>query len=115
MSPLDVSKATQITSAEAFDRWLRKHGESEREVIVGIYKKGSGKQTVTFEALLETAFCHGWVDTQTKRIDNERYALRFAPRRKNSNWSDRNRGIVRRLRDEGRLTEPGIASLPTDL
>ncbi len=115
MSPLDVSEALPISTAEAFDRWLRRHGGSEREVIIGIYKKGSGKQTVTFETLLETAFCHGWVDTQTKRIDDERYALRFVPRRKVSNWSDRNRQIVRRLRDEGRLAEAGIASLPADL
>jgi len=79
------------------------------------YTRKAPGSTVTFETLLETAFCHGWVDTQTKRIDDERYALRFVPRRKVSNWSDRNRQIVRRLRDEGRLTEAGIASLPADL
>ena len=87
----------------------------ERELVVAIYKKASGKQTVSFDELLETAFCHGWVDTQTKSIDVERYAIRFVPRKPGSNWSARNREIVRRLLREGRLTPAGMASLPADL
>ena len=91
MSPLDVSQATPFSSANQFDRWLQEHGATERELIVAIFKKASGKQTVTFDELLETALCHGWVDTQTKGIDVERYAIRFVPRRPGSNWSPTNR------------------------
>ena len=65
--------------------------------------------------LQEVATCHGWVDTQTKRIDDERYAIRFVPRRPGSNWNEGNRAIARRLLAEGRLTPAGIASLPVDL
>jgi len=115
MSPLDVAQAMPVDAADAFDRWLREHGATERETIVAIYKKTSGMQTVTFDALLETAFCHGWVDTQTKSIDEERYAIRFVPRRPGSNWSPRNREIVRRLLREGRITALGTATLPPDL
>ena len=115
MSPLDVSQATPVSSAEEFDRWLRDNGAAEREQIVAIYKKASGQQTVTFEELLDTALCHGWVDTQTKGIDDQRYAIRFAPRRPGSNWSDTNRERVRRLQREHRLTPAGEAVLPADL
>jgi uncharacterized protein YdeI (YjbR/CyaY-like superfamily) len=115
MSPLDVSRAVQVDSVAAFDRWLGEHGATERERIVAIYKKDSGKQSVTFDELLETAFCHGWIDTQTKGIDDERYAIRFVPRRPGSNWSARNREIVRRLLTEGRMTAAGEAVLPPDL
>jgi uncharacterized protein YdeI (YjbR/CyaY-like superfamily) len=115
MSPLDVSQATPVASTEEFDRWLREHGDSEPQRIVAIYKKASGKQTVTFEELLDTALCHGWVDTQTKGIDAERYAIRFVPRRPGSNWSATNRERVRRLLREGRLTPAGEALLPPDL
>jgi uncharacterized protein YdeI (YjbR/CyaY-like superfamily) len=115
MSPLDVSQAKPIASADEFDGWLRAHGADERELIVAIYKKASGKQTVTFDGLLETALCHGWVDTQTKGIDDERYAIRFVPRRPGSNWSAINRGIVQRLVQEGRMTPAGEAVLPGDL
>lgn len=115
MSPLDVSRAQQMRSAAEFARWLSEHGAAERELIVAIYKKASGKQTVTFDQLLETALCHGWVDTQTKGIDDERYAIRFVPRRPGSNWSPTNRAIVRRLLQEGRVLPAGLATLPTDL
>ena len=115
MSPLDTSQAVPVSSAEELDRWLRDHGGSERERVVAIYKKASGRQTVTFDELLDTALCHGWVDTQTKGIDDERYAIRFVPRRPGSNWSATNRDRVRRLRRDGRLTAAGEAVLPPDL
>jgi uncharacterized protein YdeI (YjbR/CyaY-like superfamily) len=115
MSPLDVSQATLVSSVEEFDRWLGEHGGGQRERILAIYKKASGRQTVTFEELLDTALCHGWVDTQTKSIDDQRYAIRFVPRRAGSNWSASNRERVRRLLREGRMTPAGEALLPPDL
>jgi uncharacterized protein YdeI (YjbR/CyaY-like superfamily) len=98
-----------------FDDWLSAHGRSEREIVVAIYNRASGKQTVSLVALQETALCHGWVDTQTKRIDAERYAIRFVPRRPGSAWSPKNRRMARRLVAEGRLTAAGLATLPVDL
>jgi uncharacterized protein YdeI (YjbR/CyaY-like superfamily) len=115
VSPLDVSRATPFSATRELDCWLRDHGATERELIVAIFKKASGKQTVTFDELLETALCHGWVDTQTKSIDDERYAIRFVPRRPGSNWSPTNREIARRLLREDRMTAAGIAMLPADL
>jgi uncharacterized protein YdeI (YjbR/CyaY-like superfamily) len=115
MSPLDVSGAAPVASAGEFERWLRDHGGSERERIVAIYKKASGRQTVTFEELLDVALCHGWVDTQTKGIDALRYAIRFVPRRPGSSWSATNRRRVRELLDAGRMTPAGQAALPPDL
>ena len=115
MSPLDVSRAAPFSSASQFDLWLRDHGATERELIVAIFKKASGRQTVTFDELLETAICHGWIDTQTKGIDDERYAIRFVPRRPGSNWSPTNREIASRLLHEKRMTAAGIGALPADL
>ncbi len=98
-----------------FDDWLGAHGRSAREVVVAVYKKASGRQTVTLTRLQEVALCHGWVDTQTKRIDEARYAIRFVPRRRGSNWSAKNRQMARRLLEEGRISAAGLASLPNDL
>ena len=115
MSPMDVSQAVPVASAREFERWLAGHGADERERVVVIYKKASGRQTVTFDELLDVALCHGWVDTQTKGIDDQRYAIRFVPRRAGSNWSATNREKVRRLLAEGRMTPAGQAALPDDL
>ena len=115
MSPLDVSVAQPVDSDAAFADWLAANGATARERIVAIFKKASGKQTVTFDQLLATALCYGWVDTQTKSIDEERYAVRFVPRKPNSNWSAINRDKVRRLIAAGRMTPAGEAVLPPDL
>jgi len=115
MSPLDVAQSVPIASDADFAGWLNAHGEDEREIVVAIYKKASGRQTVSLVALQETALCHGWVDTQTKRIDEERYAIRFVPRRSGSTWSAKNRRTARRLLENGRMTSAGVATLPDDL
>ena len=82
---------------------------------MAIYKKSSGKQTVTLNDLQESALCHGWVDNLGQRIDEDLWALRFTPRRQASNWSATNREMARRLLAEGRVTPSGLALLPEDL
>ncbi|HEX2404176.1 MAG TPA: hypothetical protein VHM29_05695 [Acidimicrobiia bacterium] len=112
---MDISEAIPIHTDAEFDAWLRRHGSSEQVVVVAIYKKSSGRQTVTLNALQATAICHGWIDNLGQRIDDERWAIRFTPRRPGSNWSDKNRGVVRKMIEEGRLTSAGKAVLPDDI
>jgi len=115
VSQMDVDRAIAISTGASFDDWLRSNGSREREVVVAIYKKASGRQTVGLGELQEVALIHGWVDTQTKWIDDDRYAIRFVPRRPGSNWSPTNREMAARLLAEGRVTEAGLATLPPDL
>jgi len=112
---MDVDRAIAISTGASFDDWLRSNGSRERDVVLAIYKKASGRQTVGLGELQEVALVHGWVDTQTKRIDDDRYAIRFVPRRPGSNWSPTNREMAARLLAEGRVTEAGLATLPPDL
>jgi uncharacterized protein YdeI (YjbR/CyaY-like superfamily) len=113
--PVDISKAIPIPASETFDAWLHANGRREREVVVAIHNKASGRQTVGLVELQEVALCHGWVDTQTRRIDADRYAIRFVPRRAGSHWSPKNRDMARRMIADGRMTAAGQATLPDDL
>ena len=113
--PVNIDAAIPIARPEEFDRWLADHGSAEREVVLAIANKASGRQTVTMDELQEVALCHGWVDTQTRRIDAERYAIRFVPRRVGSNWSTTNREMARRMLAANRITAAGLAKLPPDL
>lgn len=115
VSPVNVALAIPVATAADFDRWLALHGRAERSVVVAIHNQASGRQTVSLVQLQEVALCHGWVDTQTKRVDVARYAIRFVPRRPGSNWSPKNRRMAIRLRLAGRMTEAGAATLPADL
>lgn len=115
MSPIDVAAAIHVDQPSEFDAWLGEHGATERTVTVGFYKKSSGRQTVTIEELQAVAICHGWIDNLGGRIDEERTALRFTPRRPKSSWSPTNRALVKRLIAEGRMRPAGLAVLPPDL
>jgi uncharacterized protein YdeI (YjbR/CyaY-like superfamily) len=110
-----IASAVDFSSAAQFEDWMAAHHIGERELWAAIYKKSTKKQTVTFDQLLEIALCWGWVDVQTKRIDDERYGIRFVPRKPGSNWSATNRGRVCRLIADGRMRTSGMALLPPDL
>jgi uncharacterized protein YdeI (YjbR/CyaY-like superfamily) len=112
---MDVSRAIHVDRDAEFDAWLAEHGATERDVIIAIYKQSSGRQTVTLQDLQAVAICHGWIDTLGKRIDEERWALQFRPRRPGSSWSATNRLLVKRLLAEGRMRPAGLARLPDDL
>jgi hypothetical protein len=64
--------------------------------------------------LLETALCHGWVDTQPNASTTRAMPSASSPP-PGSNWSATNREPVRRLQRQGRMTPAGEAVLPADL
>jgi uncharacterized protein YdeI (YjbR/CyaY-like superfamily) len=111
---MEIGERLAVASPEDFATWLAGHGTEAREIWVLIYKKASGKQTVTYRELVEVALCHGWIDGIQKSVDAEQSAQRFSPRRKRSHWTDTNRAIARRLIAEGRMTDAGRAALPDD-
>lgn len=113
--PVKIGELLEARSAGDFAVWLDARGATTREIWVVIYKKASGKQGVTLQELIEVALCYGWVDSQSKSVDAEKYALRFTPRRPRSNWTERNKAIARRLTAEGRMTDAGRAALPPDV
>lgn len=112
---MQIGETLEVTEPEDFAGWLAANGGVKREIWAVIYKKSSGRQTVTYEQLVEVALCYGWIDGQNKGLDAERYAQRFSPRRKGSSWTKTNRSIARRLIAEGRMTEAGMAALPEDM
>jgi uncharacterized protein YdeI (YjbR/CyaY-like superfamily) len=105
----------EIAALSEWRDWLASPVPDCDDVWVVIFKKASGRQAVKFDELLEEALCWGWVDTQTRGVDEERYGIRFRRRRPGSNWSATNRLIVCRLLAEGRVQPSGQVTLPPDL
>ncbi len=107
-------KITQIFEAadrESWRRWLEEHGSTQAEVWLVYYKAGSGKTAISYQDSLEEALCFGWVDSLIQKIDEEKYARKFTPRRAGSKWSELNKHLVARLIQEGRMTEAGLAKV----
>ena len=95
-------------SPEAWEKWLAKNHASSKGVWLKIFKKDSGKPTVTYAEALDGALCYGWIDGQKDRHDEEAWLQRFSPRRPQSPWSKINTGHVKRLMKEGRMKPAGL-------
>jgi uncharacterized protein YdeI (YjbR/CyaY-like superfamily) len=90
--------------------WLERNHEKEKELLVGFYKKGSGKPSITWPELVDEALCFGWIDGIRRGIDEESYTIRLTPRKPTSNWSSVNIRRVGELTSEGRMTPAGLAA-----
>lgn len=93
-----------------FRKWLEKNHDKKTEVIVGFYKVGSGKPSMTWPQAVDEALCFGWIDGVRRGIDEESYCNRFTPRKPNSNWSSINIAKVEKLLKEGLMTPMGLAA-----
>ncbi len=83
--------------------WLSKNYSSEKEIWLVYYKKASGKKSVSYNDAVEEALCFGWIDSTAKKIDDERYAQRFTPRRKSSKHSQLNKERLRLLIEQDKI------------
>ena len=99
-------------SRKAWRNWLSKYHKNKTEIWVIFYNKGSGKQKVSIADAVEEALCYGWIDGTLKKLDHERFALRFSPRRKKSHWSRSNRTRALKLLKNRQMRKAGKDKLP---
>ena len=95
---------------EEFRAWLEEHHATDGEVLVGFYKKHTGRRSLTWTQAVREALCFGWIDGLTRRIDDDSYCIRFTPRKPRSNWSAVNVRHVEELLRAGRMHPAGIAA-----
>jgi uncharacterized protein YdeI (YjbR/CyaY-like superfamily) len=99
---------TFFATPAKFRAWLEKHHDTASELLVGFYKKGSGKPSITWSESVDQALCFGWIDGVRRSLDDERYANRFTPRTPRSNWSARNIKRAKELIDLGLMHPAGL-------
>ncbi|MEP7009955.1 MAG: YdeI/OmpD-associated family protein [Acidobacteriota bacterium] len=93
-----------------FRRWLAAHHAKESALVVGYYKLGSGRPSLTWPESVDEALCFGWIDGVRRRLDEESYAIRFTPRKPDSTWSAINIRRMAELIAEGRVQPAGLAA-----
>jgi uncharacterized protein YdeI (YjbR/CyaY-like superfamily) len=99
-----------FASPTEFRAWLDANHEREAELLVGFYKKGSGKPSMTWPESVDEALCFGWIDGVRRSLDVERYTIRFTPRKPSSIWSNVNVAKVEMLLKAGRMRPAGLAA-----
>jgi uncharacterized protein YdeI (YjbR/CyaY-like superfamily) len=106
-------KLVDVRSRHDWRNWLEKHHGSTREIWLVFHKGDTSAGALTYEESVRDALCFGWIDSLVKRLDDERYARKFTPRKPTSKWSDLNRRRWAELEAQGALTAAGRAAAPT--
>jgi uncharacterized protein YdeI (YjbR/CyaY-like superfamily) len=100
--------ARYFRTAAEFRRWLAAHHRTETELLVGFYKKASGRAGIAYKEAVDEALCYGWIDGIKKRVDDARYTHRFTPRKAGSIWSLVNARRLEELIALERVARPGL-------
>ncbi|MCC6238642.1 MAG: YdeI/OmpD-associated family protein [Dehalococcoidia bacterium] len=112
----DVTTADGLRAVYAPDRpawraWLSRNHDRLPGVWLVYYKLGSGRTRVAYADAVEEALCFGWIDSRTKKLDEQRYMQMFTPRKPRSAWSKLNKERVARLEAAGLLEPAGLAAI----
>lgn len=101
----------EFQTAEIFEAWLEKNHDSSSGLWLKIFKKDSGKKTISYAEALDLALCYGWIDSQKKTFDEQAWLQKFCPRKAKSIWSKVNIGHVERLINEGKMRPAGLKAV----
>lgn len=112
-NPDAASELPIITFASAADweAWLAAAPRESKGLWLKLAKKTSRAASVSQQDAIDVALCHGWIDGQLARFDDEYWLVRFTPRRDKSKWSEINRNRAWKLIDEGRMKPPGLKEI----
>ena len=97
-----------VKTRQQWRKWLEKNHATKKEAWVVFYKKHTGKKGASYLDVLEEALCFGWIDGPLKRIDGEKHAIKFTPRRKHSVWAESNVERAQRMIKLGKMTPAGL-------
>ncbi len=108
---MTITETLYITNRDDWRSWLEENHETEKEIWLIYYKKHSGKSRIPYDDAVEEAICFGWIDSIIQKIDEEKFAQKFTPRKNTRNWSDANKRRVKKMIRQGRMTEAGLAKI----
>jgi uncharacterized protein YdeI (YjbR/CyaY-like superfamily) len=106
------SKPHFFPSPSAWRAWLEEHHAETEELWVGLYKRESGRPTITWPESVDGALCFGWIDGIRKSINDISYKIRFTPRKPRSVWSAINVRRASELSAMGLMHPAGLAAFP---
>jgi uncharacterized protein YdeI (YjbR/CyaY-like superfamily) len=104
-------------TAAAWRAWLAGHHASASGLWLKIAKKAaadgtpSSDGTLSYAEALDEALCFGWIDAQTRGLDDDYWLKRFTPRKRGSRWSKINTQKAEALIAAGRMQPPGLAEV----
>ncbi len=108
---MEITQTLHVTDPEEWREWLEAHYKTESEIWLVYYKKATGKPRIVYNDAVEQALCFGWIDSTAKKLDEERTAQRFSPRKPKSGYSQANIERLRYLVSQGMVVDEVLESL----
>lgn len=109
--PPDPLPVVSFGDTDGWDAWLSTHHADSAGVWLTIAKKGSAGRSISYSDALDVALCHGWIDGQKGRLDDDYWLQRFTPRKPGSRWSRNNTDRVSALIASGRMKPAGLREM----
>lgn len=101
----------QFDSAAQFEAWLSEQPRTSQGLWLKLAKKNAGMASISHAESIDSALCHGWIDSQSDKLDDDFWLLRYTPRKAQSKWSQRNCSKATELIEQGRMTSAGLAEV----
>ena len=98
---------TYFATEADFRCWLEANYQTAPELLVGFWKKSTGKPSIDWPQARDQALCFGWIDGVRRSLGDESYTIRFTPRRKGSIWSKVNVERFNALKGAGLMMAAG--------
>ena len=108
---MEVIQVFYAATRAEWRKWLKKNYKTEKEIWLVYYKKTSGKPRVEYNDAVEEALCFGWIDSNVKKIDEERFAQKFSRRNPKTGYSQANKERLAKLVAEGKVIKDVLATL----
>jgi uncharacterized protein YdeI (YjbR/CyaY-like superfamily) len=104
---MSLQDALSFDNRDEWRMWLEKNHATRKEVWLLHYKKHSKKARLNHFDAVEEALCFGWIDSKLKKIDEERFILKYSPRKPKSFWSKINKEKAEAMIASGKMTQAG--------
>ena len=108
---MKIKNTLYVTNRKSWRNWLAKNHKKQKGVWLIYYRKETGKARISYDDAVLEALCYGWIDSTVKKIDRERFAQRFSPRKTTSGLSQMNKERVRELIKAKRMTKWGLKAI----
>lgn len=108
---MTLDEALVFNNRDEWRAWLQNHHRTTKGVWLLHYKKEAKKSYLNHIEAVEEALCYGWIDSKLKKIDKERFILKYSPRKQKSVWSKINKDKAETLIRSGKMTRAGLKKI----
>lgn len=113
---MEVTNILDIHTRKELYQWFTEKHDKVREFWIRVDRSSKPKSDVIpYVDAVEVALCFGWIDSTLKHLDSGKPLQRFSPRRKGSNWCQRNLDRCKQLISSGEMTAFGMAVILQEL